>query len=105
ELCRLGLVLDMGALFQLAPGVEAALPAADSARLTGIATALREWAGSAPPPEGATHTSLITAVVDATVSANHPELGAALAKSAAPAVACSMRLGAWGRILGRGKVA
>lgn len=105
ELCRLGLVLDMGALFQLAPGVEAALPAADSARLTGIATALREWAGSAPPPEVAAHTSLITAVVDATVPAGHPELGAALAKSAAPAVACSMRLGAWGRILGRGKVA
>lgn len=108
ELRRLALVLDAGGMFQLAPGVEPALPAEpDVARLTGIATGLREWAGSAetPPPAVAAHTSLIAAVVDAAVSANRPELGAKLAKAAAPALACSMRLGAWGRILGRGKVA
>jgi hypothetical protein len=106
---RLALVLDTGGTFQLSPGVGAVLPAGPDylIRLTRIATGLREWAGSAAasPLEVAAHTSLIAAVVDATVMAGRPELGAQLAKAAAPAAACSMRLGAWGRILGRGKVA
>lgn len=106
QLTDLALVLESEQGFRLAPGVPETLPPG-SVDLAGLVTRLRDWAATRnlPPQAVAAHATLITAVIDATLEAGRPDLGARLAKAAAPAVACSLRLGAWERLLVRGKVA
>ncbi|MFE6844681.1 hypothetical protein [Streptomyces sp. NPDC057686] len=50
----------------------------------------------------ADHSLLIEGLTDAVGRAGRPDLGVALTRAAAPGLACSLRWGAWGRILTRG---
>jgi hypothetical protein len=110
ELTALSVILPSEQGVQLAPGIVEILGddlVLGPAELERVAARLRSWAAlpGRPPQEIADHTTLLTAVLDATVDAGHPESGARLAKVVAPVVACSLRLDAWGRILARGKAA
>jgi hypothetical protein len=110
ELTALGVVLDGELGYQLAAGVADALPddlASAAATVERVANGLCTWTRSAQlaPQLVADHAALIGSVIDATVSVGLAGLGARLAKATAPFAACSLRLGAWERILGRGKVA
>lgn len=100
------IVSDRGC--QLAPGVAAALPAdivPDLPRLEWVAQRLSECSRQLPPGQVADHVPLITGVIDATTRLGRPDIGALLAKVTAPSTACSGRLGAWERLLDRGKAA
>ncbi|WP_370937666.1 sensor domain-containing protein [Amycolatopsis sp. cg13] len=108
ELTAHGLVLEDGLGYRLAPAEE--LPpdlAVSSDTVERLAAGLLSWVASPqlPPQLVAEHAELISAVIDATVAAGVARAGARLAKAAAPFAACSLRLGAWERILGRGKIA
>ncbi len=104
ELAARGVVLISERGCQLAPTVPTeAFPGLP--RLDWIAARLRECARQLPPLQVAYHAPLITSVVDAAVRLGRPDVGAQLAKATAPIAACSGRLGAWARILDRGKLA
>ncbi|MET9258915.1 ATP-binding protein [Amycolatopsis sp. NPDC004079] len=108
ELTAHGLALEDGCGYRLAPAD--VLPpdlAVSPDTAERLAAGLLSWVASPqlPPQLVAEHAELITAVIDATVAAGAARAGARLAKAAAPFAACSLRLGAWERILGRGKIA
>ncbi|MER7820049.1 ATP-binding protein, partial [Streptomyces sp. NPDC096153] len=74
------------------------------AELAVLAGRLTHWVSargteSAAVAEDAT---LITAVIDAATEAGRPAEAARLARAASPALACSLRTGAWGRVLEHG---
>ncbi|MGI5259399.1 hypothetical protein [Streptomyces angustmyceticus] len=75
--------------------------------LVDLAERMARWADSADrdPAQVADGQALITAVIEAASRAQAPQAGARLARAAAPAAARSLRLGAWGRILERGRQA
>jgi hypothetical protein len=107
ELASRGLVINTDVV-ALAPGVAAALPA-DLAPGLPVVGWVAERLGSAlprfTPVQLTEHAGLLAGVVDALARHGRPDLGARLAKSAAPIAACSGRLGAWQRILDRGRTA
>lgn len=107
ELASRGLVIDADVV-ALAPGVAAALPADLMPGLPQLAWAADRLSAALPrssPVRVAEHAALLAGMVDALARLGRPDLGARLAKSAAPIAACSGRLGAWQRILDRGKAA
>lgn len=110
ELTAKGMAVATDRGWQLAPGIDAAPPRdleAGLPQLEWVSRRLWQWAGVRPLPVRAVadHATLITNVIDAIGWAGRPDLGAGLAKAAAPLAACSLRLGAWERILQHGKVA
>jgi hypothetical protein len=107
ELASRGMVIGSGRGYRLAPGADAVLSPPEPADVERTATRLRAWVAAArhSPQDVADHAGLITAMIDATVAAGRADLGARLAKAAAPIVACSLRMGAWERILRYGTVA
>ncbi|HEX4705886.1 MAG TPA: hypothetical protein VH352_27460, partial [Pseudonocardiaceae bacterium] len=110
ELSTLGLALQTETGYQLAPGVDTVVRGGrepDPILVARLATRLRDWAGvpGLRPADVADNAPFISTVIDAAVATGNAGLGATLAKAVAPMVACSLRLGAWGRILHRGKVA
>ncbi|WP_406332827.1 hypothetical protein [Streptomyces sp. NBC_00203] len=105
-----GLALETEHGYRSAPGVtlgadEASGPSTEA--LVALAERLRRWviAPERGPAELADHAELVAGVVDAVTRAGQPRVGAQLAKAAAPGTARSLRMGAWGRILERGKTA
>ncbi|MFD0635211.1 PQQ-binding-like beta-propeller repeat protein [Catenulispora yoronensis] len=72
-----------------------------------IAAVLTYWAGNPAlaPLSVAGHATLIGALTEAAVAAGQPETAVQLARAAAPAMACSLRADAWGRILDLGLAA
>ncbi|MGW7537594.1 sensor domain-containing protein [Amycolatopsis sp. NPDC054798] len=110
ELTARGLVLEDDCGYRMAPGVADALPSESAIppeTAERLATGLLSWLASPnlAPQLVAEHAELIGAVIDVTVGAGVAGAGAQLAKAAAPFAACSLRLNAWERILGRGKIA
>jgi hypothetical protein len=106
ELAVCGMVIVTEHGYQLAPGVAAALPTdlvAVVSQLDRLAARLRECVRQLPRP--ADDIPLIVGVIDASVRLDRADIGASLAKDLAPVMACSGRLGAWERILDRGRVA
>jgi energy-coupling factor transporter ATP-binding protein EcfA2 len=101
ELTVRGLVIVSERGYQLAPGVGTQPPTVP--RLEWLATRLREGAVQLPPLQLAYHARLVTGVIEAATRLGRPDIGARLAKAVAPVVACSGRLGAWGRILTVGR--
>jgi energy-coupling factor transporter ATP-binding protein EcfA2 len=81
--------------------------ALDGVELERIAGRLAEWVVSpgVTPADVADHAWLITALVDATTAVGRPSAGTRLARAAAPAAACSLRWGVWGRIVASGRAA
>jgi hypothetical protein len=72
-----------------------------------ICSALRAWAAGpqTPPAAIADHAPLITAAIDLAVRSGHPEAAGRLASTVAPALARSLRTGAWARVLDHGLAA
>ncbi|HEV2633825.1 MAG TPA: hypothetical protein VGX23_01690 [Actinocrinis sp.] len=72
-----------------------------------VGQALTGWAADldVDPVRVAAHAGLIVGVVGALVAADRAEAGVRLARAAAPGVACSLRLGAWRRVLDQGAAA
>ncbi|MFC0542272.1 hypothetical protein [Kutzneria chonburiensis] len=107
ELAARGLVITTDVI-TLAPGVTAALPADLVPGLPVVGWVAERLGAALPrfsPVQLAQHAALLSGVVDALARHGRPDLGARLAKSAAPIAACSGRLGAWQHILDRGKAA
>ncbi|MES9521258.1 hypothetical protein [Streptomyces capoamus] len=109
-LAELGLVTLADECVHLGDGVARDLPddlALDGDRLAETVRRLTAWASTqrTRPVSVADHSPLIAALIEAASRTGRPELGVALAKAAAPAAACSLRWGAWGRILTRGLAA
>ncbi|MGW7520489.1 hypothetical protein ACWGJ2_33405 [Streptomyces sp. NPDC054796] len=75
-----------------------------SGALVDLADRLTQWvdADGTEPAAVAQDAELLTAVIDATAQARRPEVAARLARAASPALACSLRTGAWGSLLDRG---
>ncbi|MGW5347205.1 hypothetical protein [Streptomyces sp. NPDC004050] len=67
-------------------------------------TRLTGWAADrrTPPAALADHSLLIAGLAETVGRAGRPDLGVALTRAAAPGTACSLRWGAWDRIIGRG---
>ncbi|MFD7628932.1 ATP-binding protein [Streptomyces sp. NPDC059851] len=65
---------------------------------------LTAWAADrrTAPATLADHSLLIAGLAEAVGRAGRPDLGVALSRAAAPGTACSLRWGAWDRILSRG---
>lgn len=104
-LAEAGLITESEHGCRLADGVVAALPdgvTAGQGRLAVLAERVTAWAGTAEPIDVARHQPFIGGLVDGLVRAGSPELGTRLARAAAPAAACSLRWGAWRRLLERG---
>jgi hypothetical protein len=107
ELASRGLVIATDVV-ALAPGVAAALPADLVPGLPVVGWVADRLGTALPrfsPVQLAQHAALLAGTVDALARHGRPDLGARLAKTAAPIAACSGRLGAWQRILDRGKAA
>ncbi|MFI6517081.1 hypothetical protein ACIBF1_16120 [Spirillospora sp. NPDC050679] len=105
---RLGVLFRQEDVHRLAPGVRDALPSEawpTDTDIERIARTLLEWAADPdlPPASLAAHTTLLVTVIEASVRAGRPELGARLAKAVAPGVACALRTGAWQRVLAAGR--
>jgi hypothetical protein len=106
-LAKQGLVISGERTLRLAPGVPDRLspdlrPApADGGRLSNI---LASWAGSPKTASRAVadHAALISAVIDLAAATGHQDQAARLAKAASPALALSLRYGAWQDILAHG---
>ncbi|MFJ4782119.1 hypothetical protein [Streptomyces sp. NPDC088794] len=96
----------MGLGAQVAEALPAELTLGDD-QIAEAVVRLTEWvsARQTPPSEIADHAPLIGALVDAVSRAGRPELGVGLARAAAPGAACSLRPGAWSRVLTRGLTA
>ncbi|WP_190094823.1 ATP-binding protein [Streptomyces melanogenes] len=109
-LVELGLVTLTDEHVRLGDAVAQDLPddlALDADRLAETVRRLTAWASTrrAQPVSVADHSPLIAALIEAASRMGRPDLGVALAHAAAPAVACSLRWGAWDRILTRGLAA
>jgi len=105
-----GLALETEHGYRSVPGVTLGQDGASgpsTEALVSLAERLRRWviAPERGPAELADHAELVAGVVDAVTRAGQPRAGAQLAKAAAPGTARSLRMGAWGRILERGKTA
>lgn len=110
RLVTLGLVVPTVLGLRISADVGAALPARldlDTAALTALCEQLRHWVeGPDRSPVGvAGDGALITAAIDAAARAGAAGAAAGLARAAAPVVACSLRLGVWGRVLELGRTA
>lgn len=81
--------------------------ALDGVELERITGRLADWVASpgVTPADVADHAWLITALVDSTVAVGRPAASTRLARAAAPAAACSLRWGVWGRIVASGRSA
>ncbi|MEU9146036.1 ATP-binding protein [Streptomyces sp. NPDC048349] len=107
RLAGLGLLTRTGPHVRLAGDPTGSLPedlALGPQQLAEAAGRLTAWA-SAPrtaPASLADHSLLIAGLADALVRDGRPDLGVALTRAAAPGTACSLRWGAWDRILTRG---
>ncbi|WP_433238112.1 hypothetical protein ACQPYK_30200 [Streptosporangium sp. CA-135522] len=107
HLARIGLLIESDHGHRLAAGIAGALPAEFGTapdRLAALGERLILWTASkgVSPLEVADHEAFITGLVGALSHAGRPELGSRLARAAAPATACSLRWGAWRRLLGSG---
>ncbi|MDX3129796.1 ATP-binding protein [Streptomyces europaeiscabiei] len=110
RLVTLGLVVPTVLGLRISADVGATLPARldlDTSALTALCERLRHWVeGPDRTPVGvAGDAALITAAIDAAARAGAAGAGAGLARATAPVVACSLRLGVWGRVLELGRVA
>ncbi|WP_157855760.1 ATP-binding protein [Streptomyces aureocirculatus] len=72
--------------------------------LAALAVRLTQWvsATGTEPSAVAQDAALLTAAIDAAAAAGRPQEAARLARAASPVLACSLRTGAWGRVLERG---
>ncbi|MGW4370480.1 hypothetical protein ACWEKT_33040 [Nocardia takedensis] len=79
----------------------------NTAQLADATFRLTAWAAARRTPAAAVagHAPLISAWIEEIGRAGRADLGVKLARAAAPAAACSLRWGAWGRILTRGTAA
>ncbi len=79
----------------------------DRSALAGLCDRLRSWVDTAgqSPADVAADGALLSAVIEAAAGAGAASEAARLARAAAPTVACSLRLGVWGRILQQGRAA
>ncbi|SPF04078.1 ATP-binding protein [Streptomyces sp. MA5143a] len=110
RLVTLGLVVPTVLGLRISADVGATLPARldlDTSALTALCERLRHWVEDPDrsPVAVAGDGALITAAIDAAARAGAAGAGAGLARAAAPVVACSLRLGVWGRVLELGGVA
>ncbi|MFD8229886.1 hypothetical protein ACFV16_38165 [Streptomyces massasporeus] len=73
-------------------------------QLADTAGRLTEWATSPDAQERrlSNDSRFVSAVIQATITAGKPRVGARLAASVAPSAACSLRMGPWRRILEHG---
>ncbi|KUF19373.1 ATP-binding protein [Streptomyces silvensis] len=92
---RLAPEIGGGLLAELQPG---------AAALAMLAGRLTQWvsATGTQPAAVARDAALLTAAIEAASAAGRPQEAAHLAKAASPALACSLRTGAWGQVLERG---
>ncbi|GFH36025.1 ATP-binding protein [Streptomyces pacificus] len=102
-----GVVVATARGHRLAPeigGVHLAGLRPGSAELAALARQLTHWVSMAGTEAAAVveDTALLTAVIDAATEAGRSAEGARLARAASPVFACSLRTGAWGRVLERG---
>ncbi len=113
RLVRLGLLSDEvsagGHRYRLAPGVDGLLPpgaAPDAAALEAMTLRMTEWAAS--PGTGTSalsaHADLLTGLTTATAEIR-PDRAVRLARAAAPAMARTLRWGAWRKLLDAGLAA
>ncbi|MCL6737184.1 ATP-binding protein [Streptomyces neyagawaensis] len=110
RLVTLGLVVPTVLGLRISADVGATLSARldlDTSALTALCQRLRRWVEEPDraPADVAGDGALITAAIDAAARAGAAGAGAGLARAAAPVVACSLRLGVWGRVLELGRVA
>ncbi|MFD9367431.1 ATP-binding protein, partial [Streptomyces sp. NPDC060020] len=107
RLAGLGVLSVTGQHVRLAGDPSGTLPehlALDPRQLAEAVARLTAWVSArrTEPVALADHSLLIAALADAVGRAGRPDLGVALTRAAAPLLACSLRWGAWGRILTRG---
>ncbi|WP_327349072.1 hypothetical protein [Streptomyces europaeiscabiei] len=107
RLAAFGLLTRADEKVRLFSDVAEALPAdsgQDTARIAEITGRMTAWAKARDTSAAAvaTHSPLIASWIEAAGRSGRPDLGVGLARAAAPATACSLRWGAWGRILTRG---
>ncbi|MFJ6930646.1 ATP-binding protein [Streptomyces nigra] len=110
RLAAFGLLTHADEKVRLFPDVAEAFPAdsgQDTVRLAEITDRMTAWATARDTSAAAVaeHGPLIAAWIEAAGRSGRPDLGVKLAQAAAPATACSLRWGAWGRILTRGLTA
>ncbi|MCF2526029.1 hypothetical protein [Yinghuangia soli] len=110
RLAAFGLLTRTDEKVRVSPDVVAALatdPGQDTARIAEITGRMTAWAMAHDTSVAAVaeHGPLIAAWIEAAGRSGRPDLGVGLARAAAPAAACSLRWGAWGRILTRGLTA
>ncbi|WP_026128298.1 AAA family ATPase [Nocardiopsis halophila] len=107
---RLGIAVPTGQGHRIAPdlgGTAEGVAPPSGAELAAVAERLAHWvtAPGRPAEETARAEGLITRTVDALDRAGSAEAGVRLARAAAPPIACSLNLGAWGRLVERGHAA
>lgn len=107
RLARLGVLNRTGPHVRLAGALDGTPPedlVLGPQQLAQAMTRLTTWASDrrTQPMALADHSLLVAGLADAADRAGRPDLGVALTRAAAPGLACSLRWGAWGRILTRG---
>ncbi|MFJ8719396.1 hypothetical protein ACIRD9_40525 [Streptomyces violaceus] len=110
RLVATGLVVPTISGYRISTEVADALPERlrpDRSALAGLCNRLRSWVDTAgrSPADVAADGVLLSAAIEAAAGAGAAAEGARLARAAAPTVACSLRLGVWGRILEQGRAA
>ncbi|MGX1886507.1 hypothetical protein [Streptomyces sp. NPDC055287] len=110
RLARFGLLTRTDERVRLFPDAVAVLPddlAQETARIADSTGRMTAWATARDTSAAAVaeHGPLIAAWIEAVGRSGRADLGVGLARAAAPAAACSLRWGAWGRILTRGLTA
>ncbi|MEV0375688.1 hypothetical protein AB0I10_39095 [Streptomyces sp. NPDC050636] len=110
RLIATGLVVPTVRGYRISTEVADALPERlrpDRAALAGLCNRLRAWVDTADrsPAEVSADGALLSAAIEAATGSGAAAEAARLARTAAPTVACSLRLGVWGRILEQGRAA
>jgi hypothetical protein len=110
RLVATGLIVPTVSGYRISTDVADALPERlhpDRPALAALCNRLRSWVDTAgrSPADVAADGALLSAAIEAAAGAGAAAEGARLARATAPAVACSLRLGVWGRILEQGRAA
>ena len=108
---RLGLAVPTEGGLRSAPdpdgGAAEALAPPSGAELAALADRLLHWvtAPDRSPGDAAAAEGLLSRIIDALDHDGSAETAVRLARAAAPTLACSLRTGAWGRLVERGRAA
>ncbi|MDA2802910.1 hypothetical protein [Nocardiopsis suaedae] len=108
---RLGIAVPTERGHRLAPGLDGGaaetVTPSGGAELSAIADRLVHWvtAPGRSASDAAGAESLVSRTVDALDRAGAAETAVRLARAAAPTLACSLKTGAWGRLVERGRAA